>query len=702
MTDHVFTIGHLFCGVGGGALGSANARVAIGAHSARFRTLGGVDIDRPSCQDFGHLIGTPATEADLSTMQPADLLAAWGDTAPHMVLLSPPCKGFSGLLSKKMSKSDRYQKLNKLVLDGLFLICSTWKQPPAIIFLENVPRITSRGKPLLSKARQLLRAHGYRVTEDAYHDCGELGGLAQHRKRFFLVARCERRVPHFIYEPGKLRVRACGEVLGPMPIPGDEESGGPLHRLPNISWLNWVRLALIPPGGDWRDLPGVLSDGQKRREVHRRHHVAKWEDPAATVAGSGSNGVNNVADPRPFALPAENPGRHWNKYKVNDWNEPAGAVIGAIQPGSGGPAVADPRLAEAVSMGQTAAGAASYKGRPGLLGVLDWNRPAKTLTGEMRVHSSNAPAAVADPRIELPDNPNRHRTKYRVTPWDEPVGTINSKIHPGSSAPSVADPRWGGGVGSGKFGVLPWEEPSGAVTGNARPSTGKFAVADPRPPRDPGQFGHRFRIARWDEPAGTVTSGMHPSNGGGAVADPRVDSALAIDVGLGCQPWERSGFYGVLSWQEAADTITGAMQIDNGRAAVADPRDLPIRPVPEGLIPSDPKKPPGFTPVIIAADGTWHRPLTTLELAALQGFPTIFKGKPLKLVGTSSSAWRERIGNAIPPPAAQAIASEMLLALLAAQLDHRQLRLDQVWVKDQVDDERGPYIHSTWEGAYAA
>lgn len=67
---------------------------------------------------------------------------------------------------------------------------------------------------------------------------------------------------------------------------------------------------------------------------------------------------------------------------------------------------------------------------------------------------------------------------------------------------------------------------------------------------------------------------------------------------------------------------------------------------------------------IRALDDTWHRPFTTFELAALQGL--VDPEAQLELDGLSDSAWRERIGNAVPPPAAQAIASEMGRTLLLA------------------------------------
>jgi len=564
-----FKIGHLFAGMGGGALGAQAARVRIGDTEAYFETVGGIDIDAGAAADFEYLTGAPCAVADIHTMQPADLRAAMGDRAPDMMLLSPPCVGFSALLSKAKAKEPKYRELNQLVLKGLFLICSTWDRPPAIIFIENVPRITSRGKDLLAKARQLLRDHGYEVTENDYHDCGEIGGLAQHRRRFFMVARDPSRVPNFVYRPGKLRVRACGEVLCDLPMP-ENPAGGPLHKMPRISWLNWVRLALIPAGGDWRDLPGVVPVGKERREVHRRHAVAKWTEPTRTVVGPGASGAYNVADPR---------------------------------------------LAEVINMKQTGEGAQSFKGRPGLMGVQPWDTPTGAVTAGATVSGGNGTAAVADPRIGLKEKPGRHLNQYNVIDWSRPAKTIIAATRPGSGAQAVADPRnWHTNV----LGVIPWDEPSGTVTGSAAPARGAFAVADPR---------------------------------------------------LACKP--RSGAYGVLSWEDAAAAITGSMAIDNGRAAIADPR-----------------KPPDFVPVIIAPDGTWHRPLTTLELAALQGFPVRHHGKPLELSGKSSVSWRKRIGNAIPPPAAQAVASEILLALLASREKTFVFRMDKVWVKDAEIDPR--------------
>ncbi|MBR7784597.1 DNA cytosine methyltransferase, partial [Undibacterium sp. LFS511W] len=57
-------------------------------------------------------------------------------------------------------------------------------------------------------------------------------------------------------------------------------------------------------------------------------------------------------------------------------------------------------------------------------------------------------------------------------------------------------------------------------------------------------------------------------------------------------------------------------------------------------------------------------PFTTLELAALQSL--IEPEEYLELEGLSDSNWRERIGNAVPPDAATAIAEVMGTTLLLA------------------------------------
>ena len=77
---------------------------------------------------------------------------------------------------------------------------------------------------------------------------------------------------------------------------------------------------------------------------------------------------------------------------------------------------------------------------------------------------------------------------------------------------------------------------------------------------------------------------------------------------------------------------------------------------------------PPYVPVFATVSGCWHRPLTTWELLALQSFPTLINGVPVVLSGSNITDWRERIGNAVPPAAARAIAEQFLLTLLHASV----------------------------------
>lgn len=110
---------------------------------------------------------------------------------------------------------------------------------------------------------------------------------------------------------------------------------------------------------------------------------------------------------------------------------------------------------------------------------------------------------------------------------------------------------------------------------------------------------------------------------------------------------------------------------------VADPRAPEIDGLPIDLA----NKRPTYL-VIRAADGTWHRPMTTLELAALQGFPVRNADGTWLVLGGSQADQREHVGNAVPPPAAEAIAMQCRATLLAAAAGGFTLDNGEIWVRD--------------------
>lgn len=560
---------HLFGASGGGAKGFNRGQARVGNMVARFRCIGSMDVDAAACRDFAAHVGVPATCMDLFDRSqytdwhghepprewreatPADVRSAAGGERPHIVFLSAPCKGFSGLQSESRSASAKYQALNRLTLRGIWLMLEAWADdPPELIIFENVPRIATRGRHLLDQIGALLRRFGY-ATNETTHDCGEIGGLPQSRKRFLLVARHLEKVPPFLYQPQARPLKAVGTMLDRCPLPGDVERAGAMHRIPALQWKTWVRLAFVEAGKDWRSLQrlrvedGVLAD----------YGIA----PDANY--------------------------HTGVYGVNAWDAHVGTVAGGSLPSNGRFAVADPRFAQSAR----------------------WN------DGQ----------------------------QYGVRRWADTAGAVTGQPNVGSGAFAIADPRCGGTLYNNAFRIVAYNEPARSITGGDGKNGG--CVADPR--ADSGFAGAgKYKVTPYDAAAGTIIAGSTTGQGAFAVADPRP----RIDRSAG--QYLTGGHYGVVPYDAPSYAVTSSACHDNGHWSVADPR-LPA--------PTD-----KVTAIIRALDGTWHRPFTTFELACLQSY--IEPEEHLVLDGLSDQAWRERIGNMVPPAAAEAIAGVMGRTLLLA------------------------------------
>lgn len=760
--EHVFRHAHLFCGIGAGAKGFNQANPRIGHMVARYECAGGIDVDAGAIDEFGRQTGVAGTVMDLFDRQqyvdfhgrepgpdwreatPADILAVFG---PHVdvAFTSAPCKGFSGLLSANQSKTNKYQALNALTLRGIWPLLEAYKDDPIpIILFENVPRIASRGRALLDRIVALLRHYGYHVNEDT-HDCGELGYLAQSRKRYLLIARHPAKVPPFVYQPPKHRLRGVGEVIGKLPLPGDPIAGV-MHRVPALQWRTWVRLAFVPAGRDWRALNelavegGVLRDygivperplrndalgvchwddtaalvtsarapGQGRFSVAdprtpERHHghlgVHGWEEAADTVGGRGgpTNGAYSVADPRP----GYGPETHRNVLGVKGWSESAGVVTGNPKPTGGAHAVADPRPGYPEGTHQN------------ILSVTGFDHPTKTVTAAK--HVAGSALSVADPRVD-----GHHKSvQLGVRAWDQTGACVKGDMSPGGGPYAVADPRMEGRPRfNNTFRIVPYEGPSPAVAGPGGPAGG-LAVADPRAPHSPNFKKNKYKVTPFDGAAGSVIGASTTGDGAFAVADPRCTwgrdshrSKLRVTpydgpagtvtgtdrVGSGApsvadarrEHYQTGGHYGVVPWDSSAYTVSGSAKHDNGFNSVADPRDTDIDAEPV-MLPAPNQQ---LVCRIVSLDETWHRPFTTLELAALQSIVDPeetfgideagrwFVREGFEIQSRSDATRREWIGNAVPSAAARAMATTIGETLLLAGMGETfTLSPQQIWVK---------------------
>lgn len=670
---------HGFCGVGSGAAGFNDARPRVGQLAGDMVCIGGFDVDERCVRDFKRMTGAEATQLDAFSLEQyiafndgkrpppgwreataADIHRSAGHKRPHIVFLSSPCKGLSGLLSQKLSTTPRYVALNELTLRGVWLMLEAWSDdPPELVLFENVPRIATRGRHLLDQIVALLRHYGYVVNETT-HDCGEIGELAQSRKRFLLVARHERKVPAFLYQPERRPLQPVGSVLGRILLPGDERAG-PMHRVPNLQWKTWVRLAFVEAGSDWRSLNKLAVEDGKLRDYllmpddDRAWHpnvlgVNAWDAPTGTVTSEGrpTTGRFAVSDPRAF-----NSREGTGFLGVRAWDSHTGAVTANGRPGAGAFSVQDPRVDQSPQWNH----GQQY-------GVNSWNAPAGTVTGQQWPNQGRF--AVQDPR--LPPADGRHESKYRITRWDRSSHTVSGSQQVGSGAACVADPRHAGPAKhNNEFRIVRWDREASTVTGAH--GTGQ-CVADPRPDWD--RRGNNLVVENWDEPSHTVIAGGKGVQGGWlSVADPR--PGMRREKG---DHYLTGGHYGVVPWTDYAGAVSASASHDNGPWSVADPRPMPS---------ADQK----LVARIRSLDGTWHRPFTTLELAALQSMYDpeehleTADRVAFKLEGTSDTRHREAIGNAVPRKAAKAIGEVMGQTLLLAWSGETfSLSATPIWVRN--------------------
>lgn len=486
----------LFAGLGGGALGCARAG---------FETVG-VELMPEACRDYELLTGHPCHQLDLSTCTPEELRATTGGRTPDVIITSPPCQAFSGCLPLARARTQRYVDLSSLAEHGVWLALEAWPTPPRLILLENVPRILSRGRRWLDNLTSLLGAYGYGARETT-HDCAELAGLGQRRRRFLMVARHHATTPELLYEPPRRDPIGVGEVIGGLPVPGPWAGGegGPMHTLPRLSPLNWLRLACIGAGKDWRALPSQV----------------------------------------------------------------------------------------------------------------------RLISGEV------------DPRSTC----SRREGALGVTPWSEQTHAVISAATPHNTSLQVADPRL-----------------------SCTPRSGAYGVAE------------------WDEVSCTIVASSCHDNGAYTISDPRLAPRVA----------RQNGGYGVNAWGDPSHAVIATAQVGVSWASVSDPRGWPtptheLREGDDGVLelhgpPIDVESRRPTTLVIRTLDGMWHRPLTTLELAALQSLPMQLDGEWLQLDGGSHKEWRRRIGNAIPPAAAETVAREMLRTLDASDEGHLLMSGSPRWV----------------------
>lgn len=304
----------LYSGCGGMSAGAAAAIPDLEVKWA-------LDIDANATKTFANAHPEAVVDCcDVSLVSAADVVERAGIEKIDWFFAGPTCQAVStmGVFHLEDPRNALFVHFIRL-LDGFTAV----GRRPRHVVMENVPGVVyGRNLIIVKELFKLLEERGYHVFADVVNMADY--GLPQLRNRFILVATVDAVPPtfprhtHAPVEKGELKeyvsVReaiadlADGEAdanavirLSEHGIPTvfqtfvrDGSGYAPNHICNNLSELNRKRIATVPQGGSWKDIPPELLPDRFRRvrltdyaTLYGRLHE---ESPAYTI----SAGFNNV------------------------------------------------------------------------------------------------------------------------------------------------------------------------------------------------------------------------------------------------------------------------------------------------------------------------------------------------------------------------------------------------------------------------
>jgi DNA (cytosine-5)-methyltransferase 1 len=208
-----------------------------------------------------------------STMGPAE---EWANVS--VLIGGPPCQGHSTLNNRTRSDDPKNQLM--LTMPAIAVALGI----PSVV-IENVPNVINDSKGVVQTTAQLFEAHGYKVTQGVM-SASSLG-WPQTRKRFFMVARLERKPLDFGAVIGAIRMPAqpIAWALSDL-LDVNIDEGSLFNSVPKMSADNVRRVRYLFEN-DVYDLPDAErpkchQGGHTYPAVYGRMH---WDQPAPTITG---------------------------------------------------------------------------------------------------------------------------------------------------------------------------------------------------------------------------------------------------------------------------------------------------------------------------------------------------------------------------------------------------------------------------------
>lgn len=265
MIDVKPTVLDLFCGCGG---------LSLGFIQAGYRIIAGIDTWQDALDTFAfNHVDAKAIQADLFHISPQEIKQQYDINHIDVIIGGPPCQGFS-IAGKRMIDDERNQ-LYKSFVEFVALY------QPKVFLMENVPNIISMGRgSIKEQIIQDFEALGYTINYKVLLAADF--GVPQNRKRAFFVGLKNGQLFDFP-KPLLSQVITCQEAISDLSESSLENGADYMiepqshfqalmrknskgvyqHQITEHNEKTINTIALVPDGGNYKDLPLELQDTRK-------------------------------------------------------------------------------------------------------------------------------------------------------------------------------------------------------------------------------------------------------------------------------------------------------------------------------------------------------------------------------------------------------------------------------------------------------
>lgn len=280
--DKRYTVLDLFCGCGG---------LSLGFEQAGYDVLAGIDVWKDSLVTYqANHKNSKAIQADLMALQPEDVSETIGTKSVDVIIGGPPCQGFS-IAGKRIIDDER----NKLYKSFVRMV--EYFKPKAFV-MENVPNILTMGKGIIKES--ILRDFenlGYNVSTKVL--LASNYGVPQNRRRAVFVGLLNGLEYQY---PGPTTLTPVTAKDAISDLPEDTLAEGASYvTAPQSEFQKQIRqgstgvynheitihteqtqriIAMVPDGGNYKDLPEEL---QNTRKVHIAWTRLNSQRPSITI-----------------------------------------------------------------------------------------------------------------------------------------------------------------------------------------------------------------------------------------------------------------------------------------------------------------------------------------------------------------------------------------------------------------------------------